>query len=239
MGLAAFITTVGQALISECVGGQMVFTKAELGSGGQNDSTYCRARTALASYEVDADIARVTASNGAAKVGVQYQNAEQASELVVREIGIYAKKAGAADNAAVLVCYANFGNPASPSDPDPADVIQPATAAQFARLYEIVIAITGVATVTVSVPSGAYQEAITASGLLVGDGNGNITALSTTYYAVASHTHTLNDLNGTLSIAKGGTNATSASQALTNLGIVYSATEPTYKAGGIWLQPVS
>lgn len=42
-----------------------------------------------------------------------------------------------------------------------------------------------------------------------------------------------------ISITSGGTGANNATGALTNLGIIYSETEPTVIEGGIWLQPMS
>lgn len=42
-----------------------------------------------------------------------------------------------------------------------------------------------------------------------------------------------------LAIGDGGTGATTASAALTNLGIIYSSTKPTYVYGRIWLKPIS
>ena len=39
-------------------------------------------------------------------------------------------------------------------------------------------------------------------------------------------------------VASGGTGATNAADALKNLGVIYSADEPTYQAGAIWLKPV-
>lgn len=46
------------------------------------------------------------------------------------------------------------------------------------------------------------------------------------------------DLYGTVPVESGGTGAATAKEALTNLGIVYSATEPGYVEGMIWLKPV-
>lgn len=40
-------------------------------------------------------------------------------------------------------------------------------------------------------------------------------------------------------ISKGGTGATTASGALTNLGIIYSSEQPTYVEGRIWLKPIN
>lgn len=230
MALVAYITTAGANLISECIGGSLVFTRAQLGSGGDTDAATCRARTALAAYEQDAQIARVTPSDGTAKVTIQYSNTSQQGTLTVKEIGIFGKMAGAAND--ILICYANFG-----SDPD---TILPSSAALFARMYEIVIAVSGVASVTATVDSSAFQPLITVEGLVISDGNGNFTSVSENYYAVANHLHALTSPNitGVLPISKGGTNAATAAQALANLGVIYSATEPTYQEGAIWLQPV-
>lgn len=41
-----------------------------------------------------------------------------------------------------------------------------------------------------------------------------------------------------LTIGSGGTGASNAADALKNLGVIYSADEPTYQAGAIWLKPV-
>lgn len=41
-----------------------------------------------------------------------------------------------------------------------------------------------------------------------------------------------------IQVANGGTGANNAAQALRNLGIIYSETEPAYQAGAIWLKPV-
>lgn len=68
---------------------------------------------------------------------------------------------------------------------------------------------------------------------------GAATADHTHDYAPTTHTHSLaNDTTGILPISKGGTGATTAKEALTNLNIIYSAIEPAYKDGGIWLKPV-
>lgn len=45
-------------------------------------------------------------------------------------------------------------------------------------------------------------------------------------------------VTGTLGIGNGGTGATTAADALKKLGVIYSAEEPTYQAGAIWLKPV-
>ena len=231
MSLVAWVTTAGSNLISECVGTDtpLVFTRAELGTGGSQ--VVDRSISALAAKAADASISRVVGTNGSAKVTVQYSNAEQESALSVKEIGIYGKKSGAATD--ILICYGNFG-----STPD---VIQPEAAAMFVRLYEIVLAISGTATLTIENEYSAYQTVIEASGILKGDGAGGVTAaVAGTDYAAASHTHDASAIvSGTLPINRGGTNATTAAQALANLGVIYSATEPTYQAGAIWLQPVS
>ena len=84
------------------------------------------------------------------------------------------------------------------------------------------------------------QAEITAQGILKGEGSGTVTAaVAGTDYAAASHTHSTSDLTDTLPISKGGTNATTAAAALTNLGIIYSSSTPTVIEGGIWLKPVS
>lgn len=55
------------------------------------------------------------------------------------------------------------------------------------------------------------------------------------------HSHELSnpdEIVGTLPIARGGTNGTTAPQALINLGVIYSATEPEKVEGRIWLKPI-
>ena len=47
------------------------------------------------------------------------------------------------------------------------------------------------------------------------------------------------DKTSVIEIENGGTGATSAADALNNLGIIYSETEPPVVNGGIWLQPLS
>ena len=231
MALVAYITTVGAALISECIGNTLVFTRADLGTGGDQVESNCRARTALAAKAADAGISRVVGSDGSAKVTVQYSNESQTTALSVKEIGIYGKKSGT--SAETLICYANFG--------DTPDVIQPEAAAMFVRLYEIIIAVTGVAALTIQNSYSAYQEVIEAVGLLKGDGQGGVTpAVAGVDYAAANHTHDASAIiSGILPIVRGGTGASTAAGALANLGVIYSETEPAYQAGAIWLQPVS
>lgn len=56
------------------------------------------------------------------------------------------------------------------------------------------------------------------------------------------HSHELSnpdEIRGTLPIERGGTNGTTAPQALVNLGIIYSETEPEKVEGRIWLKPVT
>ena len=84
------------------------------------------------------------------------------------------------------------------------------------------------------------QAEITAQGLLKGEGGGSVVAaVAGTDYAEATHTHSVSDLTDTLPVSKGGTGATTAASALTNLGIIYSSSTPTVINGGIWLKPVS
>ena len=66
----------------------------------------------------------------------------------------------------------------------------------------------------------AKQPTITASGLLKGSGDGNISAaVAGTDYAAASHNHSASNItSGTISIARGGTGATNAVSARANLG---------------------
>lgn len=55
------------------------------------------------------------------------------------------------------------------------------------------------------------------------------------------HVHELSnsdEIVGTLPIERGGTNGTTAPQALINLGVIYSATEPEKVEGRIWLKPI-
>lgn len=47
------------------------------------------------------------------------------------------------------------------------------------------------------------------------------------------------DKTSVIEIENGGTGATSAADALNNLGIIYSEAEPPVVNGGIWLQPLS
>lgn len=50
--------------------------------------------------------------------------------------------------------------------------------------------------------------------------------------------HATTNSSGLLAVSSGGTGATNGAAALKNLGIVYSATEPEYAEGMIWLKPV-
>ena len=236
MALVAYITTLGAQLIMDSASTGLEFTRAELGTGGTQDATAARAKTSLGdSYAADAGIGNVELKNGAAKVTVQYSNANQSGTLEVNEIAVYAKQQGdTAGTTEVLICYANFGGDT--------DDILPSQAATFARLYEIIMTVTGVQSVTFTVNSGTYQAAINAVGILKRTSEGDVVAaVAGTDYAAANHTHALDSasITGILPISKGGTNANTAAQALANLGIIYSATEPTYQAGAIWLQPVS
>jgi len=238
MALTAYITTVGAQLISECVGDTMILTGAKLGTGGSTDETACRALTDVVSYAADAEIAGASHIDGATKVTVSYTNTAQSGSLAVREIGIFAKKNGGSP---VLLCYANFGV-------GDEDVIQAAQAAQFLRLYEIVIAVAGVASVTVTAATDVYQEAITLSAypaILKATGAGSIVAaVAGTDYAAPVHTHDASNIvSGVLPVARGGTGSGVAGAqtggALNNLGIIYSSETPTVVNGYIWLKPVS
>ena len=60
--------------------------------------------------------------------------------------------------------------------------------------------------------------------------------------ATDDHVHDLSnpdEIVGTLPIERGGTNGTTAPQALANLGIIYSDTEPEKVEGRIWLKPMA
>ena len=244
MALIAVITEDGEGILSQATATGLEFTGAKLGREGMRETSETDAHFLARIREftdvedsspVTALISKVTPTDNSVKVTVQYNNSSQTGVLEVNEIGIFGRLAGTSDTPK-MICYADFDGVT--------DDIQPAEAALFARLYEIIIAITGIATVTVNVPSGAYQEAIGVQGLLYGDGNGNIYAVDnehySSFYALAQHTHAASDIvSGTLPIARGGTNASTAAQALANRGVIYSATEPTYQEGAIWLQPVS
>ena len=75
---------------------------------------------------------------------------------------------------------------------------------------------------SIVVQTYSTQPQIGANGLLKGSGDGNISAaVAGTDYAAASHNHSASNItSGTISIARGGTGATSASSALSNLGAV-------------------
>ena len=60
--------------------------------------------------------------------------------------------------------------------------------------------------------------------------------------ATDDHVHDLSnsdEIVGTLPIERGGTSGTTAPEALENLGIIYSETEPEKVEGRIWLKPVT
>jgi len=53
-----------------------------------------------------------------------------------------------------------------------------------------------------------------------------------------SNSYNILTTKSAVTVEQGGTGATKAADALTNLGIIYSSTEPDYVAGRIWLKPV-
>lgn len=58
-------------------------------------------------------------------------------------------------------------------------------------------------------------------------------------YADLDHTHSVDEIiSGVLEIEKGGTGASNSADALRNLGVIYSAEQPEYQEGAIWLKPV-
>lgn len=236
MSILAYVTTAGNALLSACLNNTLVFTRAEIGTGSLSDPTDPSDydRTSLVTKAADATIGGVKSSNNSTVVSIEYRNASQSTDLQVKELAIYGKQLGDTSvDAEKLVCYANFGTDY--------DLVRKESAAQFTRIYDIVIAISDTTEIEIEY-SEAYQEVIVASGILKGDGSGGVTAaVAGTDYAAAVHTHALDGatITGVLPVSKGGTNASTAAQALANLGVIYSATEPTYQEGAIWLQPVS
>ena len=243
MALKAYITNAGITVLNKCVGRQvgMTFSKAEFGSGVRVDETACKNATALVTPYTSAAVTQYTTvqkavyQNNSAKVTIQLSSGGmgKTETLTINEIGLYARDPES--NADVLYCYATFG--------DTPDTIS--GSALFMRAYDLVVAVTGVTSVNLAVTPTGLQATITASGLLVGDGQGGVReAVAGVDYAAANHNHALNSANltGSLPIAKGGTGATTASQARVNLEVakvIYSETEPVYEAGAIWLQPIS
>lgn len=65
-------------------------------------------------------------------------------------------------------------------------------------------------------------------GYKVGDTDVNVMRLNTNYTSFSKP----------VTIGAGGTGASTAKQALTNLGIIYSTSQPAYAEGKIWLKPV-
>lgn len=60
----------------------------------------------------------------------------------------------------------------------------------------------------------------------------------TEFGAIGIDTNGQMSLNKPLQVSSGGTGATTAAAALSNLGIIYSTSQPTYVEGSIWLKPV-
>lgn len=244
MALKAVITNAGNNMLTKCVAaGTINFSRAEVGSGAYGSESAARAATALNSIITGANvsISRASYTGNAAQVSVQLAT-DSESEMTIREIGVYISDPGNSSSS-VLACYAWYETEAE------ADHIT--GGALFNRLYDLVMAITGAADLTVTAALSGLQERISATGILMGDGNGGVTAAVgvTAYttnantYAKGNHTHALandNSITGTLPIAKGGTGGTTLAEAQTNLGItkvIYSSSTPTVVNGAIWLQP--
>lgn len=90
--------------------------------------------------------------------------------------------------------------------------------------------------------TGATNAATARSNLGITPANIGAAAANHTHslvYADYSHTHSVSDVNGILPVSKGGTGSSSTSQALINLGIVYSAEEPDWTTTNIWLKPIT
>lgn len=94
------------------------------------------------------------------------------------------------------------------------------TATQPDSASSVVMAILSDSSIIVQTYSA--QPLIEVTGLLKGDGQGTISAaVAGIDYAAASHNHSASNItSGTISIARGGTGATNASSALSNLGAV-------------------
>lgn len=242
MALNAYITSAGVEVLNKYVGRQsaMLFSRAQIGGGVCTDPVACKALTALVSpYTTSAIASKVSVlkaayQSGAAKVSIQFDNTGVSQTVSINELGLYVVDPDTSTD--VLYCYATFGDGTTP------DIIT--SDAIFTRVYDLIVAVTGVTSVAVSVTPTGLQSVITAVGLLVGDGNGGVReAVAGTDFAAPNHTHGLSStsITGTLPIAKGGTGATTAATARANLEVakvIYSATTPTYEAGAIWLKPV-
>jgi hypothetical protein len=86
-------------------------------------------------------------------------------------------------------------------------------------------------TLTFSGAARSAATANTANTVVIRDASGNFSA-GTITAALAGNATTATDLQATLVVAKGGTGATSAAAARTNLGVAYNVDVQTYTATG-------
>lgn len=247
MALKAIVTTAGAAMLTECLKLKTIYySRAAVGSDAWT-GTEAKGKTALKSEipGVDVAISNVAYTGNAAQISVQLST--NGNQMTIREIGVYMSNVSGA--AGVLALYAYY-------DEGESDII--AEGALFSRIYDIVMAITEGAGLTVNYAASGLQHIITANGILFGDGKGGVTAATGVIaynadpntYSKGNHTHNLNrtsetELLGKLPISKGGTGAATAEEARAKLGvpqIIYTAAgavTPTVVEGAIWLQAIN
>lgn len=190
MGMMAYITNAGLTALNALIAAQkaVVFSKAEVGRGVCTVESQCKARTSLVTKTGDALVSGVTLDGGMANVAVQYSNAGISTTQTVNEIGLYIRNVSNAD---VLFAYVTFGDGTTP------DYIYPASAAQYIRVYNIMASVAGATSVSVIMSASAMQKSIGATGILKGNGNGDVVAaMAGVDYAAANHTHTSESIEG-------------------------------------------
>lgn len=159
MEMKAFLTAAGAEVVNSLLAdqGQLVITRAEIGTGCAQSETAARMRTELIQKAGDAQLAACTLSDGHAVIDVQYRNDGQQEDLAIGEIGIFCRHP-ADESREVLYCYAAFG--------DTPDTIVKGSTAIYARTYRIAVFVSDLKEVHVELsPAGAVsQEAFLAHG---------------------------------------------------------------------------
>lgn len=186
------LTDGGAALLASSIAQAkpVIYTIAKLGTGsaGTSDVSELAERTALVTYYDDADIVKKASDSTVLVVSAQYWNTNVSSAVAIKEIGLYAKLQGQADNAAVLFSYLTFG--------DSQDLIPAYSTTPVQRTYDIPFDFgTGEAvSVTIDpsglVPASAVSTSATAGAIVQRDSNGKVAGdITGSAYQLGGHTY--------------------------------------------------
>lgn len=222
-----YLTDKGREILYKAQGGQQLnFSKFVVGDG-ELGSQVIQTLTNVINDKMNLNISKIDVRSNKVVIGTYLTNSDLEEGFYFRELGLYANDPETQEE--VLYMYANAGESAEYIDSKEGDIIE--------EYLDVNVVVSNVADITAIIDESLVY--VTDKEFKEHKDNTNIhiteeERANWNNKAASTHNHSASDINSgtlgsdrlpTVPITKGGTGATTAAQALINLGLTATAAE--------------